>query len=95
LVLIPIPDLCYWRNGSITGTSPQTVVSGGSGTVVTAVPAEGYEFVSWSDGVTTAARKDTNVTANISVMASFSVIPPTTPTPVTGVASISGGEYRR
>jgi hypothetical protein len=78
-------------NGSITGTSPQTVVSGGSGTVVTAVPAEGYEFVSWSDGVATAARKDTNVTANISVMASFAVIPPTTPTPVTGVASISVG----
>jgi hypothetical protein len=76
-------------NGSITGTSPQTVNYGDSGTTVTAVPADGYEFVSWSDGVTTAARTDTDIDANISVTASFIVIPPTTPTPVTGVGSIS------
>ena len=78
-------------NGSITGTSPQTVNYSDSGTTVTAVPADGYEFVSWSDGVTTADRTDTNITANVSVTASFAVIPPTTPTPVTGVGSISVG----
>ncbi len=38
-------------NGSITGTSPQMVNHGGSGTAVTAVPNTGYHFVDWSDGV--------------------------------------------
>ena len=60
-------------NGSISGTSPQTVNSGSSGTTVTAVPNTGYHFVSWSDGLTTAARTDTNVTANVSVSASFAI----------------------
>ena len=32
-------------NGTITGTSPQTVNHGGSGTAVTAVPDTGYHFV--------------------------------------------------
>ena len=44
---------------------------GGSGSQVTAVPNTGYHFVQWSDGVTTAARTDTNVMANINVTASF------------------------
>jgi hypothetical protein len=60
-------------NGTISGTTPQDVSSGGSGTLVTAVANPGYHFVSWSDGVTTAARTDANVTANISVTASFAV----------------------
>ena len=38
---------------------------------MTAVPNTGYSFVSWSDGVTTAARTDTNVTANLTVTANF------------------------
>ena len=41
-------------NGTITGTSPQTVNHGASGTPVTAVPDAGYHFVSWSDGGPTA-----------------------------------------
>ncbi len=41
-------------NGSILGTTPQTVDYGALGTAVTAVPATGYHFVSWSDGVMTA-----------------------------------------
>src|SRR6185503_7341364 len=60
-------------NGTISGTSPQTVPSGGSGTAVTAVPATGYHFVQWSDGVLTATRTDTNVNANVSVTASFAI----------------------
>src|SRR5204862_8102213 len=36
-------------NGSITGTTPQTVNHGADGTPVTAVPAAGYHFVNWSD----------------------------------------------
>ena len=40
---------------------------------VTATPDAGYHFVSWSDGVLTAARTDTNVTANIEVTANFAI----------------------
>ena len=60
-------------NGTITGTSPQTVNHGGDGSEVTAVPNAGYHFVDWSDGVLTAARTDTNVTANVSVTANFAI----------------------
>ena len=60
-------------NGSIVGTSPQTVNHGASGTLVTATPTTGYHFVSWSDGYPTAARTDTNVTANITATASFAI----------------------
>ena len=49
----------------------QKVAAGESGTAVTAVPEEGYEFVRWSDGVTTATRTDGNVTSDITVTAEF------------------------
>jgi uncharacterized delta-60 repeat protein len=58
-------------NGSIAGTTPQTVVHAASGSAVTAVPATGYRFVNWSDGSTANPRTDTNVTANKSVTANF------------------------
>jgi hypothetical protein len=60
-------------NGTISGTTSQTVNQGASSTTVTATPNRGYHFVSWSDGVATAARTDTNVTANINATASFAV----------------------
>ena len=60
-------------NGSLTGVSPQTVNHGASGTEVTALPATGYHFVDWSDGVLTATRTDTNVTANKTVTAQFAI----------------------
>ena len=44
-----------------------------SGTPVTAVPNTGYSFVSWSDGGLTATRTDANVTANLSVTATFAI----------------------
>jgi peptidoglycan hydrolase-like protein with peptidoglycan-binding domain len=59
------------EGGTISGSSSQTVVAGGSGTEVTAVPDSGYDFSQWSDGVLTAARTDTNITANLSVTATF------------------------
>jgi len=59
--------------GTISGTTPQTVDHGGSGTAVTAQPNTGYHFVSWSDGVTTATRTETNVTADKSVTATFAI----------------------
>ncbi len=59
--------------GRIIGATQQTVQYGANGTEVIAVPDEGYEFVRWSDGVTTATRTDSNVTANITITAEFAV----------------------
>ena len=60
-------------NGSIVGTTPQTVDYNSSGTAVTAQPAVGYHFVKWSDDSVANPRTDTNVTANISVTAEFAI----------------------
>jgi alpha-tubulin suppressor-like RCC1 family protein len=59
--------------GSVTGTSPQTVIHGSDGSEVTAVPDEGYHFVKWSDDVMTESRTDTNVTDDIAVTANFAI----------------------
>jgi hypothetical protein len=58
-------------NGSIVGPNPQSVEEGDDGLTVTATPDEGYEFVAWSDGVETAARRDMNVQEAITVTATF------------------------
>lgn len=58
-------------NGSLTGSASQQVADGDDGTPVTAVPDPGYGFVQWSDSRTDNPRTDTNVTADISVSASF------------------------
>lgn len=60
-------------NGSVSGNTTQLVDSGSSGTAVTAVPADGYYFVNWSDGSTANPRTDTNVTANKTVNANFAL----------------------
>ena len=60
-------------NGTITGTSPQTVNHGANGTPVTAVPDTGYHFVDWSDASTANPRTDTNVMVNVSVTANFAI----------------------
>jgi uncharacterized repeat protein (TIGR02543 family) len=57
--------------GGISGVQQQTVRPGGNGSTVTAIAGTGYRFASWSDGVTSAARTDTNVQANLSVTANF------------------------
>ncbi len=59
--------------GTISGTSPQTVNQGASGTAVTAVANAGYHFVNWSDGSTANPRTDANVSANVSVTAQFAI----------------------
>jgi hypothetical protein len=58
--------------GTIVGTNPQVVASGGDGTLVTATPTGGYAFLSWSDDYPTAARTDLDVTTDITVTANFS-----------------------
>jgi uncharacterized repeat protein (TIGR02543 family) len=60
-------------NGCIVGEAVQTVPHGDSGTLVEAVPDEGYHFVQWSDGSTANPRIDTNVTADITVTAEFAI----------------------
>ncbi|MEI7792412.1 MAG: InlB B-repeat-containing protein [Candidatus Berkelbacteria bacterium] len=60
-------------NGSIVGTTPQTVADGGNGTQVVATPAAHYHFVSWSDAYPTATRTDLNVTGDITVSATFAI----------------------
>ncbi|MDY0235575.1 MAG: S-layer homology domain-containing protein, partial [Gudongella sp.] len=59
------------ENGSIEGTTPQTVSYNGSTTEVTATPDEGYHFVGWSDESTLVARSESNVTANATYTATF------------------------
>jgi hypothetical protein len=63
-------------NGAISGSSPQTVNHGASGSAVTALPNTGFHFVQWSDASVTNPRQDTNVTQNISVTAQFAPNPP-------------------
>ncbi len=60
-------------NGSLTGSTSQTVNYGTDGTAVTAVPAAHYHFVQWSDGSTDNPRTDTNATGDITVTATFAV----------------------
>lgn len=60
-------------NGTISGDTTQTVTIGQDGASVTAFPNTGYHFTSWSDGVLTASRTDTNITNSISVVASFAI----------------------
>jgi len=61
--------------GTISGTTPQWVVPGADGSAVTAVADANYVFVEWSDGVTTATRNETNVSADIAVTAEFVSLP--------------------
>lgn len=57
--------------GKILGTASQKINQGGSTTEVTAVPDSGFSFVKWSDGKTTARRKETNVQKNLTLTAEF------------------------
>ncbi len=61
-------------NGSVSGTTPQTVNYGTDGSPVAAVPNPGYRFVNWSDASTANPRTDVNVTGNVTVTANFALI---------------------
>lgn len=61
-------------NGTLTGTTPQTIDHGSNATAVTAVPATGYRFINWSDSSTANPRTDTGITANLAVTANFEII---------------------
>ncbi len=57
--------------GAVDGKTDQTVVYGEAAQPVTAVAANGYRFVKWSDGKTDPARHDSQVVAEINVAAEF------------------------
>ncbi len=61
-------------NGSLSGTTSQSVEHGSDGSSVTAVPNAGYRFIRWSDGSTANPRTDLNVQSDISVTAQFEPI---------------------
>jgi uncharacterized repeat protein (TIGR02543 family) len=58
-------------NGTISGTTPQTIDFGMDCTAVEAVPNEGYHFDAWSDGLPINPRTDTNVRESFEVTANF------------------------
>ena len=60
-------------NGSLSGSTSQSVNYGTNSTTVTAIPNTGYHFVNWSDGLTSASRTDMGITSNISVTAIFAI----------------------
>lgn len=80
-------------NGSISGSSIQAIGTGLNGTQVTAVPANGYHFVNWSDGLMTSIRTDINVGADATFTANFATNPislvPETASNFGGTASIN------
>ena len=58
--------------GSVVGASPQSVVCGGSGSPVQAVPDPGHRFERWADtGSAAPDRTDTNVQTSINAYAVF------------------------
>jgi len=61
------------ENGSIKGSSPQRVDHGGTGSEVTAIPADGYHFENWDDGVNTPSRTDSAIKADLTVTAGFAL----------------------
>lgn len=64
--------------GSIVGVAAQELTYGGDyGTEVTAVPDEGYVFVSWSDDSTKATRSDRDFLVDTDLTATFTLADPT------------------
>ena len=59
------------ENGSISGTTTQSISVGQSSTPVVAVGNEGYAFLEWSDGSIANPRFDTIREGNLSVSAEF------------------------
>lgn len=73
-------------NGTVVGAVQQSVPAGGDGEPVTAVPADGYFLVKWSDGWSESERTDADVSADLTVTAEFAAIG----TPVHVVTPIAG-----
>ncbi len=64
----------FGANGSLIGSSTQSVLLGDNGLAIEAVPDIGFSFINWSDGLTDNPRVDLNVTEDVSVTANFSFV---------------------
>lgn len=62
------------RGGTVQGNTSQQVIKGGSTQSVTAVPDANYYFDSWSDGIKSATRYDTNIVSSFNITAIFKPI---------------------
>jgi hypothetical protein len=85
--------MLVYRSGSggyIAGTTPQFVLHGADADPVTATPLDGYQFVEWSDGVTSAERHDAAVGGNLDVTAVFAIMQHTLTYRAGGGGSIAG-----
>ena len=69
-------DLTYRTDGGgyIDGDSSQEVKRYEDGDAVQAIPYDGYRFAGWSDGVSSAWRRDTDVRSDITVKAYFTYV---------------------
>ncbi|MDR3685535.1 MAG: hypothetical protein P4L93_01065 [Coriobacteriia bacterium] len=78
-------------NGTLSGTTSQTVDYNGVGSTVTANPDAGYHFVNWSDTSTANPRTDSDVIADATYTANFALNAPyTPPTRVSSALHLSG-----
>ncbi|MEI6592593.1 MAG: InlB B-repeat-containing protein [Holophagaceae bacterium] len=81
---IPIYSVTFvaGAGGTVTGSASQSILSGGSTTVVSAVANAGYAFSNWTGTGFTASTTNpltvTNVLANLTITANFSQLPATT-----------------
>ncbi len=62
-------------HGTLTGSSTQIVDYGSDGSEIRAVANSGYRFLQWSDNLTVNPRTDLNISGNITVTATFEIIP--------------------
>ena len=58
-------------NGTISGTTSQVFSSGGTTTSVTAVPAAGYHFVNWTEGLNVVSTSTEFPAANVTTAHSY------------------------
>jgi len=70
---VPYYSVAFFARGAgvIQGNNSQLVSLGESASPVTAIANTGFRFTSWSDGVLTATRHDTNISGHIFVTAEF------------------------
>ena len=79
------------EGGEIDGEADQILSKGANATPVMAVPDEGWVFVGWDDGVSSAYREDINITGDIFVMALFEQIEEDDPD-APGTGDMEGGD---
>jgi len=82
-------------NGYLSGSTTQTVEHGGDALPVTAHGTYAYFFDRWSDGSTQNPRTESNVTADMALMAAFRPAQPVSPDgnfqAMTDVAAVANG----